>query len=59
MNYGLGENLTLGILDLFGSEGYILRDGDNLGKFDAKSDVGIFLGYSTMSKAYRFYNQNS
>ena len=56
MNYGLGENLTLGILDLFGSEGYILRDGDNLGKFDAKSDVGIFLAYSTTSKAYRVYN---
>jgi len=26
---------------------------DNLGKFDAKSDEGIFLGYSMNSKAYR------
>ena len=28
-------------------------------KFDVKSDVGIFLGYSTMSRTYRAYNQNS
>ena len=41
------------------SECYILRDGENFGKLDAKSDVGIFWGYSTTSKAYRIYNQNS
>ena len=41
----------------FGS--YILKDRENLGKFDAKSNVGIFLGYSTTSKAYEVYNQNS
>ena len=40
----------------FGNECYMLRDGENLGKFDAKSNVGIFLGYSTMSKAYGVYN---
>jgi hypothetical protein len=27
-----------------------------LGKFDAKSDVGIFFGYSTSSQASRVYN---
>ena len=43
----------------FGSECYILRDGENLRKFDAKSNKGIFLGYYTMSKVYRVYNQNS
>ena len=32
---------------------------ENLGKFDAKSNLGIFLGYFTKSKAYTFYNQNS
>ena len=30
---------------------------DHLGKFDAKSDEGIFLGYSLQSKAYRIYNK--
>ena len=42
-----------------GSECYILKDGENLGKFNAKFDVGIFLGYSTKSTAYKVYNQNS
>ena len=35
-----------------GSKCYILNDRENLGKFDAKSDEGIFLGYSTTSRAY-------
>ncbi|GAU41293.1 hypothetical protein TSUD_374180 [Trifolium subterraneum] len=29
---------------------------NNLGKFDSKSDKGIFLGYFLTSKAYRIYN---
>ena len=29
----------------------------NLGKFDAKTDEGIFLGYSESSQAYRVYNK--
>ncbi|KAH9671118.1 hypothetical protein KPL70_017229 [Citrus sinensis] len=32
---------------------------DNLDKFDLKSDVGIFLGYSNSSKAYRVYNKRT
>ena len=32
---------------------------DNLGKFDPKSNVGIFLGYSNSSKAYRVYNKRT
>ena len=43
----------------FGNECYILKDGENLGKFDAKFDVGIFPGYSTMGNAYKVYNKNS
>ena len=31
----------------------------NLGKFDARSDEGIFLGYSISSKAHRVFNKNS
>ena len=31
----------------------------NLGKFDAKSDEGSFLGYSILGKAYRVFNKNS
>jgi hypothetical protein len=28
-----------------------------LGKFDSRDDEGIFLGYSSRSKAYRCYNK--
>ena len=41
---------------IFDSNCYILRHRENLEKFDAKSDKGYFLGYSSTSKAYRVYN---
>ena len=37
----------------------ILNTKDNLGKFDAKSNIGIFLGYYSSSKAYRVFNKKS
>ena len=30
-----------------------------MGKFDSRSDKGIFLGYSSTSKAYRVYNKRT
>ena len=30
-----------------------------MGKFDSRSDKGIFLGYSFTSKAYRVYNKRT
>jgi hypothetical protein len=36
-----------------------LNDRDNLGKFDAKSNEGIFLGYSSNNKAYRVFNKRT
>ena len=44
---------------IFGSKCYILNNRENLGKFDAKSDEGIFLGHSTNSRAYRLYNKRT
>ena len=44
---------------MFGSKCYILNDRENLRKFDAKSDEGIFLGYSTTSRAYRVFNKRT
>ena len=44
---------------VFGSKCFILNDRENLGKFDAKSDEGIFLGYSTSNWAYRVYNKRT
>jgi hypothetical protein len=43
----------------FGSKCYILCDRENLGKFDSKSDEGIFLGYSTNSRAYKVFNKRT
>ena len=44
------------ILHVFGCKGYILRNQtDQNGKFDAKEDEGIFVGYA-VGKAYRVYN---
>ena len=44
---------------IFGSTCFILRDRENVGKFDSRSDEGIFLGYSSTSKAYRVYNKRT
>ena len=41
---------------IFGSDGYILHDRENLEKFNAKSDKRYFLGYSSISRAYKVYN---
>ena len=35
------------------------NDKDSLANFDPKSDEGIFLGYSTSSKAYRVFNKRT
>ncbi|KAK8508672.1 hypothetical protein V6N13_116185 [Hibiscus sabdariffa] len=44
----------------FGCKCFVLNNGkDNLGKFDAKSDEAIFLGYSLNSKAYRVFNKRT
>lgn len=45
---------------VFGCKCFVLNnDKDNLGKFDEKSDEGIFLGYSLTSKAYRIFNKRT
>ena len=43
---------------MFGCKWYILKESRN-GKFDAKSDEGIFLGYSTRRKDYKCLNGNT
>ena len=44
---------------IFGSTCFILKDRENVGKFDSQSDEEIFLGYSSTSKAYRVYNKRT
>ena len=54
--YGYAPNVKY--FKIFGSKCYILKDNRN-GKLDAKSDEGMFLGYSTKSKAYKCLNSNT
>ena len=44
---------------VFGSECFILNTKDKLSKFDPKANFGVFLGYSSISKAYKVYNKRT
>ena len=50
---------NIGYFNVFGCKCFILTTKDNIGKFDPKFDVGIFLGYSNASKAYTMYNKRT
>jgi len=53
-----GRRPVLSHLKVFGCKCFILNNGkESLGKFDAKVNEGIFLGYATQSHAYRVYNK--
>ncbi|XP_070019370.1 uncharacterized protein [Nicotiana sylvestris] len=55
-----GRKPKLTHLRTFGCKCYVLNNGkDQLGKFDAKSDEGIFMRYSSQSKAYKIYNKRT
>ncbi|XP_073268029.1 uncharacterized protein [Populus alba] len=46
-------------LKVFGSICYVLKPEVRRRKLDQKVDIGIFIGYSTTSKAYKIYDLNS
>ena len=52
---GKGKKPSLNHLHVFGCTFYILNDREQLGKFEVKSDKGVFLSYSPNSHAYRIY----
>jgi len=55
-----GRKPNITHLHVFGCKCFIHNNGkDNLGKFDAKSDEGLFLGYSSHSHAYRVFNKRT
>ncbi|GJZ58164.1 retrovirus-related pol polyprotein from transposon TNT 1-94 [Tanacetum coccineum] len=49
----------LSYLYVFGALCYPNNDSENLGKLQAKADIGIFIGYAPKKKAYRIYNQHT
>ncbi|XP_045795337.1 uncharacterized protein LOC123889868 [Trifolium pratense] len=54
-----GRKPTVKHFHVFGSKCYILADREQRRKLNPKSEEGIFLGYSTNSKAYRVYNSRT
>ena len=54
-----GRKPNIGYFKVFESKCFVLNTKDNLRKFDSKSYVRIFLGYSTTNKAYRVFNKRT
>jgi len=53
-----GRRHVLSHLKVFGYKCFILNnEKESLGRFDAKTDEGVFLGYVIQSHAYRVYNK--
>nr|GEZ05730.1 hypothetical protein [Tanacetum cinerariifolium] len=44
-------------LHVFGALCYPTNDSENLGKLQPKADIGIFIGYAPIKKAFRIYNR--
>ena len=52
-----GKKPSLAHFKIFGTRCFVhINDKKNIDKFEAKSEPGIFLGYSETSRAYRIYN---
>ncbi|GJU93692.1 retrovirus-related pol polyprotein from transposon TNT 1-94 [Tanacetum coccineum] len=49
----------LSYLHVFGALCYPTIDGEDLGKLKPKADIGIFIGYSPVKKAFRIYNKRT
>ncbi|GKE63796.1 retrovirus-related pol polyprotein from transposon TNT 1-94, partial [Tanacetum coccineum] len=54
-----GKKPDLSFFYVFGSLCYPTNDHEDLGKFDAKAEIGIFVGYAPVKKAFRIYNRRT
>ena len=54
-----GRRPDISYFHVFGCVCFFLNLKDQRSKFEAKADEGIFLGYSSVSKAYRVFNKHS
>ncbi|GKE82326.1 hypothetical protein Tco_1552326 [Tanacetum coccineum] len=50
---------NLSFLHVFGSLRYPTNDNEDLGKLDAKADIGIFVGYEPAKKAFKIYKRRT
>nr|GEV35486.1 hypothetical protein [Tanacetum cinerariifolium] len=49
----------LSFLLVFGALCYPTNDSENLGKLQPKANIGIFIGYAPIKKAFRIYNRRT
>nr|GEU33278.1 hypothetical protein [Tanacetum cinerariifolium] len=49
----------LSFFRVFGALCYMTNDSENLGKLQLKADIGIFIGYAPIKKAFQIYNQRT
>ncbi|GJX35912.1 retrovirus-related pol polyprotein from transposon TNT 1-94 [Tanacetum coccineum] len=49
----------LSFLRVFGALCYPTNDSEDLGKWQAKADIGIFVGYAPSRKGFRIYNKRT
>ncbi|GJR25150.1 retrovirus-related pol polyprotein from transposon TNT 1-94 [Tanacetum coccineum] len=49
----------LSFFHVFGALCYPTNDNDDLGKLDAKANIGIFVGYTPAKKAFKIYNKRT
>nr|GEY29743.1 retrovirus-related Pol polyprotein from transposon TNT 1-94 [Tanacetum cinerariifolium] len=56
---GKDKKLDLSFFYEFDALCYPTNDNDDLGKLDAKADIGIFVGYAPAKKAFKIYNKRT
>ncbi|GJS22759.1 retrovirus-related pol polyprotein from transposon TNT 1-94 [Tanacetum coccineum] len=49
----------LSFFHVFGALCYSINDSENLGKLQPKADIGIFIGYAPIKKAFHIYNRRT
>nr|GEU71121.1 retrovirus-related Pol polyprotein from transposon TNT 1-94 [Tanacetum cinerariifolium] len=54
-----GKLPNLLLLHVFGALCYLTNDSESLGKLQPKADIGIFIGYAPIKKAFWIYNQRT
>ncbi|XP_012700250.1 uncharacterized protein LOC105914108 [Setaria italica] len=52
----IGRKPNISYFLIFGCKCFIYKKNKHIGKFESCCDVGIFVGYSSNSKAYRVFN---
>ncbi|GJS71763.1 retrovirus-related pol polyprotein from transposon TNT 1-94, partial [Tanacetum coccineum] len=53
------KKLDLSFFHVFGALCYPTNNNDDLGKLDAKANIGIFVGYTPAKKAFKIYNKRT